>query len=179
MREGNLADIAIGLPLETGYYGELSPYAGGEMSPYGSSEMESGLLGLTGKFNVFRQSYCKRVCKSLGYEKRAKLGGDKAAFTKCKNQCLINFAGVKSGKYKIPAVEGGSLDLAAIDKETASETGVSVSAADAAKMPAPSQEELAENAGGNNMMMYIIIGVVVLLLIIGAVLMMRKKQAAA
>jgi hypothetical protein len=181
MTENTLTDIAIGLPLQSSNYGgaEMSPFAGSEMSPYGSSEMESGLLPLAIPA-IFKQTYCKRVCRSLGYEKKEKLGGDKGAFLRCKSDCLIHFKDVKKGKYKIkPAEPGASVDLAALDKETAAETGVKApTAAELEKSTDMTPAEAEAAAGGkSNTMMYIIIAVVALVIIVGAVLMMRKKSA--
>lgn len=185
--ENEMGDIALGLPLSSegkvthSSYSGLGP--GGELvqeSNFNDRGDESGLLLQLAGFGLYKQTYCKRLCRSLGYEKREKLGGDKSAFSKCKNDCVVHFKEIKKKKYKInPATpKDPEVDLDAIDSETSKETGVKPTAEDVERS-APTPEEIAAaGGGGNKTMIYVLIGVVLLVIIIAAVMMMRKKPAA-
>jgi hypothetical protein len=189
MIKDELGDIALGIPLSAegkvthgiSNYSGLGP--GGELVQESNfdddgADGESGFLAL-GALSLYRQTYCKRLCRSLGYEKKEKLGGDKRAFLKCKSECLINFKAIKKKRYKIiPASPADpEVDLDLLDKETSAETGVKPTAADVERAPSPTPAELAPEQKKSKTMMYVIIGVVLLLVIVGAVIMMRKKAA--
>lgn len=140
------------------------------------------LVGLS-----YRRNFCRKYIKSLGYLRREKSGGNKAAFIQAMNECLVNFKKIKKGRYKIKPADnmGAMTNVDALLLETEEETGVKANDPRVEQTPPPTQQEAmaevnaarqAEGAGTGMSKTWIIVAVVAVVVIVAVVIYLRRRK---